>query len=361
MTLGYRKWTLTGAIAAIVLVIWLIQRGTVMPPPLISDADIPLATPVPDKESRYARAKELVGVGEFINSPPFALADFIGEKVILIDFWTYSCINCQRTQPYLNDWWSKYKDDGLLIVGVHTPEFEFEKDPMNVRKAVAQAGIGYPVVQDNDYQTWRAYRNQYWPRKYLIDADGYIVYDHIGEGAYEETERKIQELLIELAGRRGTDADAVTSDMGTPEGAVEVEYTRVGTPEIYLGAWRNEQYLGNAATGTEGLQSPAMPGDDARKANLVYLGGRWDFAYEYVRCVSDCVLRIRYTARQVNIVAGAPGSRDITVLRDGAEWGSVRVSDETLYTVVDDPEGYGTHELELRIPAGLDLFTFTFG
>src|SRR3989344_5825680 len=160
-----------------------------------------------EKAKMFEPAKELIGAGRFINTEPFRLRDQIGKKVILIDFWTYSCINCQRTPPYLNSWWDKYNDKGLLIVGVHTPEFEFEKNYDNLLRAVQKFEIEYPVVQDNSYSIWRSYRNQYWPRKYLIDIDGYIVYDHIGEGAYEETEMKIQELLNErmvALGEEGT-------------------------------------------------------------------------------------------------------------------------------------------------------------
>lgn len=153
---------------------------------------------VAEKEREYERVKEISTPDAIINAPEdFNLADLVGEKVILVDFWTYSCINCQRTLPYLNDWHDEYADDGLVIVGVHTPEFEFEKDYDNVLRAVEKWGIEYPVVMDNDYSTWQSYRNRYWPRKYLIDIDGFIVYDHIGEGGYDETEEKIVELLNE--------------------------------------------------------------------------------------------------------------------------------------------------------------------
>lgn len=358
--MAYRRWAFVGSVAAIVAVIWLIQRGAVMPPRIVTkNAEIPGITAAPDKAGRYESAKELVGTGEFINSPPFKIADFIGKKVILVDFWTYSCINCQRTTPYLNAWWDRYRDMGLLIVGVHTPEFEFEKDPMNVRKAVANAGILYPVVQDNDFGTWHAYGNQYWPHKYLIDADGYIVYDHIGEGGYQETEDKIRELLEELAAKSGSQAEATAS--AVPTATVPVDFAKVRSPEMYLGAFRNESYLGNAVGGREGQQTLAMPPESAQRANLVYLSGTWDFAQESVRCVSSCRLRLRYNAKQVNLVAGSDGTSTLRILRDGVEWGTVEVSDETLYTPIDDPAGYGEHQLELEIPSGLELFTFTFG
>ena len=152
-----------------------------------------------EKAKRYDRAREITDPAGFINSEPFQLRDVIGKKVILLDIWTYSCINCQRTLPYITSWDEKYRDEGLLVVGIHSPEFEFEKKQENVMAAVEQFGIKYPVVLDNDFGTWHAYRNSYWPRKYLIDIDGYVVYDRIGEGGYAETERKIQELLAERA------------------------------------------------------------------------------------------------------------------------------------------------------------------
>ena len=204
--MNYRRWTLVGTVAAIILVIWSIESDRMMIPSLpAGSADLQLIGD-PDKADRYPEAKELVGISGYLNGPEFELADYIGKKVILIDFWTYTCINCQRTFPYLRDWWKKYEDDGLLIVGVHTPEFEFERDRANVESAIDRFGIKWPVVQDNDYATWRAYRNQYWPRKYLIDVDGYVVYDHIGEGGYDETEQRIQELLSELMERKGSTA-----------------------------------------------------------------------------------------------------------------------------------------------------------
>lgn len=146
---------------------------------------------------------EFVNPSGFVNTEAFTMRELVGTKVVLIEFMTYSCINCQRTFPYVNTWYEKYKDQGLEIVGIHTPEFSFERNIDNVREAMKKEGITYPIVLDNDYATWRAYGNNYWPRQYLIDIDGNVVYDHIGEGAYRETEEKIQELLAERKERLG--------------------------------------------------------------------------------------------------------------------------------------------------------------
>jgi len=135
---------------------------------------------------------------EFINTDEFLIEDYVGEKVILIEFWTYGCINCQRTLPYVVSWYERYKDEGLIVIGIHTPEFKHEADKDNVMQAMEKWGITYPVVLDNDFKTWRAYGNNYWPRIYLVDINGNIVYDHIGEGAYSQTENKIKELLKEI-------------------------------------------------------------------------------------------------------------------------------------------------------------------
>ncbi|MBA3389745.1 MAG: redoxin domain-containing protein [Rubrobacter sp.] len=149
------------------------------------------------KEAEFSRAEEIVAPSGFINTDDVSINEARGEKVVLLDFWTYTCFNCQNTQPYINRWHQKYADDGLRIVGVHTPEFGFEREYANVEQAVREAGIRYPVVLDNSYATWDAYDQRYWPAWYLIDADGFIRYKHFGEGAYGETEAKIQELLAE--------------------------------------------------------------------------------------------------------------------------------------------------------------------
>ena len=145
----------------------------------------------------YGPAPELTGLGNWFNSEPLTLQG-LREKVVLVDFWTYSCVNCVRTLPYMVDWNAKYADEGLVILGIHTPEFAFEQDADNVRQAIERFGILYPVAQDNDYGTWQAFNNHYWPAKYLIDAQGHIRYVHYGEGDYDQTELAIQQLLAEI-------------------------------------------------------------------------------------------------------------------------------------------------------------------
>jgi len=197
---------------------------------------------IAEKAEQHDRAKEITTPDGFINTDGVTVEELVGEKIILIDFWTYSCINCQRTTPYLNAWHDKYADDGLVILGIHTPEFEFEKEYDNVKDATEKFGIEYPVILDNDYSTWGAYKNRYWPRKYLIDIDGFIVYDHIGEGAYDKTEEKIIELINEKNEVFG--GSRITRDISTPEDIDEVDFSKVGTRETYLGSARME-YIAN--------------------------------------------------------------------------------------------------------------------
>jgi thiol-disulfide isomerase/thioredoxin len=162
------------------------------PEPVVSDEER-----IANKEDEYQRASEITGSTGLINTDGISIKDSVGEKVVLVEFWTYSCFNCQNAQPHINALYEEYQDEGLLVVGVHTPEFGFEKDIFNVREAVRQAHIRYPVVLDNHYAIWNAYGQRFWPAWYLVDADGFVRFRHFGEGAYDETEQKVQELLSE--------------------------------------------------------------------------------------------------------------------------------------------------------------------
>jgi len=182
-------------------------------------------------KSRFKTAPDLVGIAHYLNTTPEELREEMKDKVILYDIWTYSCINCIRTLPYITAWDDKYADQGLLIIGVHSPEFEFEKDPENVKMAIEKYGINYPVVLDNDKKTWKAFDNRYWPHKFLVDYEGYIRYDKIGEGGYDETEKIIQELLQERATQLGLQ---IADDQSLVD-IDEFEHTRFRTPELYFG------------------------------------------------------------------------------------------------------------------------------
>ncbi len=313
---------------------------------------------VAEKAKLYPSARELVPGGGFINTDPFTLKSLIGKKVILIDFWTYSCINCKRTIPYLNAWYAKYKDAGLVVIGVHTPEFNFEKVYDNVAKAVTDLGIHYPVVQDNDYATWKTYENNYWPREYLIDIDGYIVHDHIGEGGYDETERAIQAALTERAQVLGVHTQ-IPSGIANPTDAVTMDSSKVQSPETYFGAARNI-YLANGEGNVSGSQELVIP--PTILPNKLYLGGTWSFVDEFAQnATSSAKIVYTYTAKNVYMVASAATPVDITIMLDGVVQKHEMIQANKLYQLVNG-SAYGEHTLEILINgAGLQAYTFTFG
>ncbi|MDB5188662.1 MAG: thiol-disulfide isomerase [Candidatus Nomurabacteria bacterium] len=329
------------------------------------------AAVVASKAMHYPMAKELVAPAGFINSTPFKLSDLVGKKVILIDFWAYSCINCQRTIPYLNAWYDKYKDDGLVIVGVHAPEFDFEKNYANVAAAVQKAGITYPVVLDNDMGTWNAYNNQYWPNEYLIDIDGYVVHNHIGEGDYAATEQAIQAALTERAQRLGTN-QATPTGIVDPLKAIPLDNNGVQSPETYFGAARN-QYLANGTQGTVGNQTLTPNLGNTSQINALYLDGTWNFQNQYAETVSPTAgITYHYSAKHVYMVASAknPVKLKITIdgqlpgINAGADVnadGSSTIQANRLYDLIDGTD-YGSHTLHIEVQgAGLDAYTFTFG
>ena len=310
------------------------------------------------KSAKFKLAKEVTTPDGFINTDgkPIKIQDYIGKKVILIDFWTYSCINCQRTTPYLNGWYKKYEDKGFVIIGIHTPEFDFEKVYDNVKSAVDREKIKYPVVLDNDYSTWTAYENQYWPREYLIDIDGYIVYDHIGEGNYDKTEKEIQKALVERQTVLGL-SDTIDTSIFSPIDAVSMVSSGLQSPEIYFGAKRN-QYLANGNKNALGEQTFSLP--SVLKENLLYLDGTWDFSGEFATNKTAGKIVFKYNAKNVYMVASSDAGVAVTIMKDGKFEKTLFVKGNELYSIIEGTD-YGKHILEIDTPAGLNAFTFTFG
>ena len=325
------------------------------------DEDFPISENAPkrilDKANKYPRAKELVSPGEFINTDYINISSHIGKDIILVDFWTYSCINCQRTLPYITKWWDKYKDQGLIIIGVHTPEFDFEKEYDNVFRATQKWDVDYPVVLDNDYLTWRAYKNRYWPRKYIIDIDGFIVYDHIGEGKYAETEKVIQDLLKERNEVLSTNNDIST-------GLVKVDDKKskalIKTQEIYFGYGYDKKQIGNAKGLTpEQVTSYILP--EKKERDKFYLEGDWLNQYDYMQLMNqEGKIYLDFTAREVNIVAQSINSTKLKVLLDGKHIKNITINNPDLYNIIE-LESSGQHSLEIVGQKGLRAFTFTFG
>jgi cytochrome c biogenesis protein CcdA/thiol-disulfide isomerase/thioredoxin len=306
-------------------------------------------------------APEFVGNEHWFNTPgdrPLTLRQLRG-RVVLVDFWTYSCINCIRTLPYLKAWDAKYRKDGLTIVGVHTPEFPFEREASNVESAIEENGIHYPVAQDNEQATWNAYGNQYWPAEYFIDAQGEVRYVHFGEGEYGEKEKVIRDLLAE-AGRevrgRETSVKAVAPS------------ATVTTPETYLGAARAERF-------TNSMLSPGSHDFTAPKslpANEFAYHGKWSIALDSATAAAGASLDLNFGARRVYLVLGSPGhGRKVKVLLDGQPISSAdagadvhgaaaTITGQRLYNLVDLPE-VGQHVLTLEPEAGVEGYAFTFG
>ena len=290
-------------------------------------------------------APDFANVSHWLNSPPLSLRRLRG-KVVLVDFWTYTCINCLRTLPYLRAWDERYRDRGLVIVGVHTPEFAFEKDTGNVRDAIARSELRYAVAQDNDYGTWDAWGNQYWPAKYLIDATGDVRYAHFGEGDYGATEEAIRSLLEE----------AGSNDLGRAAGAQPGEVPGEATPETYLGSARAERWVQPPRPGTHPYGGAPAHLDEFA------LGGTWTVDEESAEAVDDATLRARVRGKSVYLVLGSRDNRprDVTVTLDGKPYKRVTVRRQRLYTLVSLPRA-GEHELELGVEAGIAGFAFTFG
>ncbi len=324
-----------------------------------------------DKAAGDQPAVEIVDPTGFINtSSTFTLSSLIGKKVVLLDFWTYSCINCVRTIPYLNAWYQKYKDYGLEIVGIHTPEFDFEKELSNVQNAVQEYGIHYPVILDSNYGTWDAYNNLYWPNKYLIDMAGYIVHNQVGEGSYAESEAEIQKELQQRATILGLDPNSI------PTGTVNVaaaNLNEINSPETYFGAERNS-LLANGTYLVNGTQTLTTPAVASINPNSLYLGGAWDFEDQYATNLSaGATITYEYDAGKVYMVAaGAANGTVVDVMQDGqpigaaagsdVQNGKMTVSGNRLYNIVNNPDGGGEHTLELKVETpGLQAFTFTFG
>jgi len=306
-------------------------------------------------------APEFVGLQDWINSEPLTKADLKG-KVVLIDFWTYSCINCIRTQPYLKGWQETYKNDDFVIIGVHAPEFAFEQIPANVDKAAKAAGLTYPIALDNDFKTWAAYENQYWPSSYLIDKEGQVRRYHGGEGEYKETEDAIRMLLAEKGGSVN-DERFVKGDANVPVSSRE-------TPETYLGTKRASNFTGSPRL-LQGRNT--FTPESTLEKNKWTLGGSWQVASDTITAQGNSTLTFRVAAKDVYLVAGPSDGKKITVLLDGVPISQtdhagadvkdsmVTVGDAQLYRLVGRDTFDENSVIQLQVPDGLTLNVFTFG
>ncbi len=295
----------------------------------------------PDELQDCGPAPELTGITGWLNSEPLTIAGLRGH-VVLVDFWTYSCINCQRTLPYVTRWARDYADDGLVVIGVHSPEFAFEHVASNVADNAARLGVTYPVALDDDLATWQAFDQRFWPTHYLIDADGTVRQVRYGEGGYAETEASIRTLLgLDPAGGARDDAPSPTEGQ---------------SPETYLGADRVARLV-NPTVATDraasyALQTPAL--------HQFSLGGTWTVRHEYAEAGPDAALAFRFHAAQVYLVLAGEGTVSVAV--DGVPEATREVTvsgTPTLYTLYDGAARTGT--LRLGLSPGLQAYAFTFG
>jgi hypothetical protein len=311
----------------------------------------------------HTHAPSLDDADTWLNSPPLRAADLRGN-VVAYDFWTYTCVNWLRTLPYLRAWWHRYREHGLVVVGVHSPEFGFEHGLENVREAVQMLDVDYPVVIDNDFEIWRSFDNHYWPALYVADADGAIRHTHFGEGGYEEGERAIQELLAE-SGRSVPQGLVHVSPAGVE---VAADWGHLGSPESYLGSARGDRFV--AARGDRGYVVP-----ESLRLNEWALGGDWDVRRDAVSLeTGPGTLAYRFRARDVNLVlASEAGTIPFRVTVDGnppgrahgvdcSEDGRGVLSSPRLYQLVRLPDRAteGTFAITFET-SGATGYVFTFG
>jgi len=300
------------------------------------------------------------GAAGWLNSQPLT-TDGLRGQVVLVDFWTYTCINWLRTLGYVRAWWERYADHGLVVVGVHTPEFPFERDVDNVRAAVEEMNVRYPIALDPDYRVWNAFANQYWPAIYMADGEGRIRYHHFGEGAYDECEQVMQALLRE-AGREGVPEGLVSVELEGFE--VQADWKNLESPETYLGSQQAQNFARGAPADGLGLNQWTLSGDWAVERRASVLNG------------SDGRLAFRFHARDVNLVMGPPergASVPYRVFVDGAppgdahgfdvdEQGKGTLSEQRLHQLVREPGTITDRTVEIEfLEPGAEAYCFTFG
>jgi thiol-disulfide isomerase/thioredoxin len=333
-------------------------------------------------KSQFIKAPEFAQISGYINTPndsPLTLSSLKG-KVVLVYVWTYTCINSIRPMPYIHDWNQKYSDKGLVVVGVHSPEFQFEKNYTNVKDAVQRFGIKYPVVLDSDHGTWNAYQNNYWPRYYLIDSQGLIRYDHIGEGSYDQIEKSIQLLLAERAAQMGAKEisfDSKPSTVIKPESLYYVDLSQNMTPEIYVGYDTARAPLGNPeGFKPEQTVSYTIPTTTNFEPHIVYLQGKWKNNPDNVELKSDTGrIVLTYFGKSVNIIAGGKGegvvsndegsaatlTTNSSLGEDLSSNGSFRIDGQRLYNLAIH-NNYTSHSIVIDVKGkGFQFYTFTFG
>ncbi len=302
--------------------------------------------------SDHGPAPEFTGISTWLNSSPLKVASLEG-KVVLIQFWTYTCINWMRTLPYVTKWYETYKGEGFIVIGVHTPEFAFEKETSNVESAIKNFGIAYPVPQDNHFSTWKAYQNYAWPAEYLIDKSGKLVLIQFGEGNYGKIEKAIGQLV------GASVSDTEPDDPGL---------SNIGSPEMYFGTEQNVngilEKVGSSAivsSQNAGAGERVYTAPDDVPLNRFAFSGTWKISADNATLLKDDgEILLRFRAPRVNLVAGSPSSQTLSITVDGKPRTPVTVQGSQLYSLYSGIAG--EHVLRLTVPkAGLSAFSFSFG
>ncbi len=340
------------ALLAVVSLIGVVVLVTVFRPPMQSVSGDTSAGVLPVSDRTVA--PEFTGIDGWINSPPLTLAALRGH-VVLVDFWTFSCVNCVRTIPHLQQLNSAYAKRGLVIVGVHSPEFDFEKVRANIASAVQRLGVSWPVAIDSEMATWNAFSNQYWPAEYLVDPQGRIAYVHFGEGDYDGTARAVASLL----------------NVPAPSGPTPTAVPSNTTPELYAGSQRGQLADGEAYGSTGQPVSYPDPGAPSQ-ADAIQVTGTWTDTGQYLQADSTGHVRLNFHADSLYVVAGTAASAlQVAVALDGTSvpaqmqgpalvGSGLSVAGEDLFRLlVNVPPG--NHLIDLTVPAGFELYTFTFG
>jgi thiol-disulfide isomerase/thioredoxin len=347
------RWALASVVGVVAIAVLLTAVVRSAPPSTATGTGNAALIPA---DQRMAAA-EFTGLDGWLNSKPLTISGLHG-KVVLVDFWTFSCVNCVRTFPHLQHLEQTYASRGLVIVGVHSPEFDFEKQPANVAAAVRRFGVTWPVAIDSEMNTWNAFGNQYWPAEYLVDQSGKVAYIHDGEGDYDVTESAIAALLGITA--------SPTPVPPTPDISSQ-------TPELYAGSERGQ--LADGAAYGPGGQPVTYPDPGPPQAqDRIQVTGRWADQGQYLVSTAPGHIRLNFSARDVYLVAGPDASSPvhITVTVDGAVVAAanrgpdlsatgVDVASQQLYHLLTGEDGSSRHLIDIAVPAGLRLYTFTFG
>jgi thiol-disulfide isomerase/thioredoxin len=336
------------------------------------DSVMHMLTVKPFKSSGASDLALLGGATAWLNSPPLTAADLQG-KVVLVDFWTYTCINWLRTVPYVRAWAARYKEAGLVVIGVHTPEFSFEENVDNVRKAAKERGVTYPIAIDNDRAIWSGFGNHYWPALYFIDASGRVRDHHFGEGNYEESEMRIRQLLAAAGRGAGIDRESVPFEAHGPE--VGADWSNLKSPETYVGHQKAENFASPGGAAVNSRHLYAVP--PRLRLNQWALSGQWTLQGEAaVLNTAGGRIGYRFHARDLHLIMGPAAHRGAVPFRvfidgqppsaghgsDVDDQGSGTVTEQRLYQLVRQSGPIADRQFEIEfLDSGVEAFAFTFG